>query len=235
MTDSVSGESSVSDESGSSAEVPSPDVPVSPSPAAIAVRAAAEERGHQVEILGDGHAVQVIGRFGEPTLAALELMLGTQAPLGVWADGVDGGRSAMCLWTGADLYAITLGEGGRWEQFRVAQSLNAVRDSWRSGGRARFRVPRGPLMEPIPEAVELAVSWGLPAPKTSRPAPPPPPPPAPTRPVSARPSRAAASSTRPSRAASSAASRQVPAEPTPKVCSRCFMVLPATGRCDYCA
>lgn len=188
---------------------------------------AARERGYEVEVLGP-HAVRAQGRFGEPTLAALELLQGSDGPVGVWTDGLDGGRSALCLWSSPDLYAITLGEGGRWEHFRAAAGLGALRDSWRGGGRGRFRVPHGPLMRPIPEAVELAESWGFETPTTWQPVPPPRPATPAAAPVSSR-ERAA----RPR--ATSTSSRPVRPEPVEKICPRCFTALPATGVCGYCA
>lgn len=205
------------------------------SPAVQSALQAAEERGYHAVIVGE-NALRIIGRFGDPTLGALEVMVGAEAPLGVQADGVEGHRSALCLWTGPDLFAITLGEGGRWEHFRVDQGLGLVRDSWRGGARARYRVPHGPLVQAIPEAVTLAESWGFATPETHQP---------PTH----RPAQARAASTRPASkptrrtdsaprsgpAKTTPSTRATSPEPLPKICPTCFVALPATGHCDYCA
>lgn len=206
---------------------------------------AARERHYEVEVLGP-HAVKVRGRFGEPTLAALEVLLDARSPVGVYAEGIDDSRSAMCLWSGDDLYAVTLGVGGRWEHFRVPPGgPAAVRDSWRGGSRPRYRVPHGPLFSPLMEAVELAESWGMPTPFTRRPSPA-------ERATSPRTGstdtsgveRAApaprTSTPLSSRTAQSARSTdsgptRAPADAAPVVCQICFTVLPATGVCDYCA
>ena len=209
---------------------------------------AARERQYEVEVLGP-HAVKIIGRFGEPTLAALEVLLDARSPIGVYAEGIDDSRSAMCLWSADDLYAVTLGVGGRWEHFRVPPGgPAAVRDSWRAGSRPRYRAPHGPLFSPLMEAVELAQSWGMPTPFTRRPLPPESASSPRTRSPGAaggeRASTAPQSSTslssrssRPSRTAQSTGSgpTHAPAEAAPKICQICFTVLPATGLCDYCA
>ncbi|GAB79104.1 hypothetical protein SAMN05421595_2964 [Austwickia chelonae] len=210
-----------------------PHDPSDPSADVVAVSLVAKGRGCGVEIMGR-RAVRICGRFGEPTLAALELMLESQTPMGIWIDGVPGTRSAMCLWTGSEFFAITLGEGGKWEHFRVGQGLVALRDSWRSGVRGRYRVPHGPLMRPIPDAVELAVLWGFPEPKTFQPVRALAPEPAPR---AVRTPRASSSrqpaEPRVSRPRKSAAAKPAKPEPAPlKICDRCFMALPATGRCD---
>lgn len=199
--------------------------------------ASAHDRHHEVTIVGP-HVLRVTGRFGDPTLGALELMLEAPAPFAVHAEGIEGGKSAMCLWDGEHLYAILLGLGGRWEQFATAGvGLAGIRDSWRTGARARHRVPRGPLVQPIPEAIALAESWGLPTPETHQPAPPP------------RPGSGARTSSPPRKADRAApATTRTPRPPKPKaepkparpseeirVCPTCFVALPATGICDYCA
>lgn len=209
-----------------------------PSPAVQSALLAAEQRGYHAVIVGE-HALRIVGRFGDPTLGALEIMVAADAPLGIQADGVEGHRSAMCLWTGPDLYAITLGEGGRWEHFRVEHGLALVRDSWRGGARGRYRVPHGPLVHALPDAVALAESWGFDTPETHQ-APTHRPTPAratTTRPAS-KPTRrtdAGAHPTRPTRSTASSTPRAATPEPAPKICPTCFMVLPATGRCDYCS
>lgn len=207
-----------------------------PSPAVQSALQVAEERGYHAVIVGD-NALRIVGRFGDPTLGALEVMMGSQAPLGIQADGVDGGRSALCLWTGPDLYAITLGESGRWEHFRADQGLALVRDTWRGGARGRYRVPHGPLVRPLPEAVTLAESWGFATPQTRQP---------PThRPVQ-RPAVTAHPASKVARRTDAgtrtgtrprpvAPARAVAPEPAPKICPTCFMALPVTGRCDYCS
>ena len=198
---------------------------------------AAEHRGYHAVIVGE-HALRVIGRFGDPTLGALELTVGAEPPLGVQADGVEGHRSALCLWTGTDLYAITLGEGGRWEHFRTDHGLAMLRDSWRGGARGRYRVPHGPLVQPLPEAIALAESWGFATPETHQPAP--------HRPVpAARPASRPARPARPTvpkepregatRPRAMSTGRAATGEPAPKICPTCFMALPATGVCDYCS
>lgn len=211
-------------------------------PAVLTALRAAEDRGYHAVIVGD-NALRIVGRFGDPTLAALEVMIGTDAPLGVQADGTEGHHSAVCLWTGPDLYAVTLGEGGRWEHFRADQGLGMLRDSWRGGSRARYRLPHGPLVHPLPEAIALAESWGFETPQTHQP------------PVhrATSPSRAtrpaasgrqgtatsrtapAARTTRTPRPKTAAAQQAVKAEPAPKICPTCFTALPATGRCDFCS
>ncbi len=197
-----------------------------------AVLQAAHERHYDAEVISE-RAVRVLGRFGEPTLAALDLLIDAAAPVGVYAEGLEGSRSAMCLWTGTDLYAVSLGVGGRWEQFGApAGGLSAIRDSWRGGSRARYRVPRGALFTPLADAVELADAWGLPAPQTHRPAPPPPDA-SPTRPGGADSTRVRKSASRPTRPPATPARR--PTEDAPRICPTCYMALPATGVCDYCA
>ena len=126
-----------------------------PLPSLQVALSAAEQRGYHAVIVGE-HALRIVGRFGDPTLGALELMVGADAPLGIQADGTEGHRSGLCLWTGPDLYAVTLGEGGRWEHFHVEQGLGVLRDSWRGGARGRYRVPHGPLVQPIPDVIALA-------------------------------------------------------------------------------
>ena len=207
------------------------------SPGVHSALEAAEQRGYHAVILGE-NALRIVGRFGDATLGALEIMVGAQAPLGVLAEGTEGHRSALCLWSGQDLYAISLGESGRWEHFRVEAGLALVRDSWRGGARGRYRVPHGPLVQPIPEAIALAESWGFPTPETHQPAP--------HRPVPtprATATRAAATGTRgESRARAPRANTASPSraaardgEAPPKICPTCFMALPATGRCDDCS
>ncbi|MBW3084229.1 hypothetical protein KEM60_00415 [Austwickia sp. TVS 96-490-7B] len=213
------------------------------SPGLAAAIAAAQARGYEVEVLS-GRALRVVGRFGEPTLGALELLIGAQAPVGVWAEGESGSRSALCLWTGTDFFAVTLGVGGRWEHFRAPQGLGMVRDSWRAGDRGRYRVPRGPLMQRMPEVFDMALEWGFPPPVTTNPQQARvTPEPKPSRGAGATRSRVGSSGPSKGRAAStSSVRRQTDStssrgeeEAPPKVCPSCFMVLPATGRCDYCA
>ncbi len=205
-----------------------------PAPGAgvLAALEAAHERHYEAEVLGES-ALRVMGRFGEPTLAALDLLLDAEAPIGVLAEGLEGSRSAICLWTGTDLYAVSLGTGGRWEHFQAPPGgLSAIRDSWRTGSRARYRVPRGALFTPLPEAVELAEAWGLPRPQTSRPEPAAPEAPS-ARAGSSDPARPRRVTPRPTRAAATPPKR--PSEEAPRICPTCFMALPATGVCDYCA
>ncbi|MCA0438193.1 MAG: hypothetical protein M9891_09875 [Austwickia sp.] len=207
-----------------------------PLPSLQVALSAAEQRGYHAVIVGE-HALRIVGRFGDPTLGALELMVGADAPLGIQADGTEGHRSGLCLWTGPDLYAVTLGEGGRWEHFHVEQGLGVLRDSWRGGARGRYRVPHGPLVQPIPDAIALAESWGFATPETHQPQVHRP---VPTRSAAPKAPRAAAPATPRSTTARAtpkpkpaAASR--PAEPVPRICPTCYMALPATGRCDFCA
>lgn len=213
------------------------------SPAQQYALQAAEQRGYHAVAVGE-HGLRVVGRFGEPTLGAVELMVGAEPPLGVLAEGREGHRSALCLWTGDDLYAITLGEGGRWEHFRVDAGLGVVRDSWRGGARARYRVPHGPLVQPIPQAIELAEAWGFPRPETHQPVihrPTAPPRPA-AKHGARQPSAAASGSSeprsrasRPSTAGATRSTRATRPEDVPKICPTCYTALPATGFCDFCA
>lgn len=212
----------------------SPPPDAMPGPGVAAALQAARQRHYEAEMVGEC-ALRVLGRFGEPTLAALDLLLEAPAPVGVYAEGIEGSRSAMCLWTGTDLYAVSLGVGGRWEHFRVpAGGLTAVRDSWRAGSRARYRVPHGALFTPLSEAVAVAEAWGLPTPHTSRPAPSTPP----SAPAAG--GRGGAEASRPRRVSSrsprpAATPAKRPSEESPRICPTCFMALPMTGVCDDCA
>lgn len=200
------------------------------SPALLTMIPTLEERGLAWEALG-ASALRVTVPTGDVVMGSVTVLSEATDAVALLAESPDG-ASAVLLRDGDDLFVVRR-DPGVWEHFRARGGPGAVFGSWRTGERTRFRMRHGALWKAVPDALALADRLGvdhLMPPET--PPPPPPPSPEPVRRTAApRRPRAASGTTRAS-GASGASGKPTQAEEPPAICPRCFMQLPASGRCD---
>jgi hypothetical protein len=130
-------------------------------PVADAVWALAEN-GRDAH-LHEGRLLHVVGKFGNPILAAIETVGAAQKAsiVGAWATSVSG-RWALCMWRKPDLITIDgSGPVPLWRHYQLTGLVNPQGLAKQKGFEGAASIPHGPFTKPFPEAMALLDQLGL--------------------------------------------------------------------------
>jgi hypothetical protein len=107
--------------------------------------------------------LHVIGRFGNPLLAALEVVGAAQQSdvVGAWATSTNG-KWALCMWREPDLITVdTSGPVSLWRHYRLAGLVTPHGLAAQKSFEGAASIHHGPSAQPFPEATALLDQLGL--------------------------------------------------------------------------